>query len=360
MKKKIFFVIPTLAGGGAERVFVNLVKEIDKSLYEVTLIYLSSINKVYEVPSNVHEVDLKVKRVGRAPMRLLKLIRREKPDVVISTLGHMNLLMLLLKNFFPKKTKLVTRLTNIPSKNLSANPINKFIQKKMYILYKLSDKTICQSELMKNDFVKYSHISQKKVIKIFNPVDFNEILYKSKEDPQYNFSKEEKSIFFVGRLNEVKRIPLIIDAFQEYLFKNPSSKLYILGDGPKKSELIEYADDQNLSDHIIFLGFQKNIYKWLKHADLFILASRSEGMPNVLIEAIALEVPVLVLKHPGGTEDIIKCLGLHDKFVGDLVIKEKSFQNYKKDIHDKLVSNFSIENITKQYENVVQSVLNKG
>ncbi|GGJ95051.1 glycosyl transferase [Lentibacillus kapialis] len=359
MKKKIFFIIPTLAGGGAERVFVNLVKEIDKSLYEVSLIYLSITNKVYEVPSNVREVDLKVKRVRHAPMKLLKFIRREKPDVVISTLGHMNLLLLLLKFFFPNKTKLVTRLTLIPSMSLSANPINRFIQKKTYILYKFSDKIICQSELMKDDFIKYAHISQEKVIKIFNPVDFNEILYKSKEDTQYNFCKEEKSIFFAGRLNEVKRIPLIIDAFKEYLFKNPTSKLYILGDGPKKRELIEFADDQNLSDHIKFLGFQKNIYKWLKHADLFIMASRSEGMPNVLIEAIALEVPVLVLKHPGGTEDIIKCLGLHDKFVDDLIINEVSFQNYKKDIHDKLVSNFSIKNIIEQYENVFQSVLDK-
>lgn len=355
MKKKLFFIIPSIAGGGAERVFVNLVNGIDKSLFDVTLIYLSDKGKAYEVTNKVCIINLKVKRVRNAPFKIIKLVRKEKPDLIISTLGHLNMMLLILKNFFPKKTKLIIRQTNIKSLSKSGS---KIIQKKLDKFYSNADRIICQSESMKDDFIKFTNI-EKNVVKIYNPIDIDSVLKKAKEVIDFDFPSDQKNIFFAGRLNAVKRIPLIIDAFKKFHKKNSQSTLYILGEGEDKKQLENYIEKNNLFDSVKLLGFQENPYKWIANADLFLMASKHEGMPNVLLEALALGVPTLILKHPGGTEEIMKTLGIEDRFVEELLITEDSFNNYNKNVGLKLLKNFDVSNVIKQYEKLFIEVIEK-
>ncbi|MYL47159.1 glycosyltransferase [Virgibacillus halodenitrificans] len=358
MKNKVLFIIPSLAGGGAERVFVNIVNTIDKSIFDVTLVCLSTERNVYEVSSDVRVINLKSKRVRNATLKILRLIRKERPSLVVSTLGHLNSMLLMLKLFFPKNTKLIIRQTNIMSFNRGKNTL---IRKKAgNKLYKNADMIVCQSKFMKDDFINITGVKSSNVIKIYNPVDLDSMLIKSNEDIKYEFNEGQINIFFAGRLEEVKRIPLIIDAFQNFREKNHYSKLYILGEGPKKSELMNYTVKKKLSHSVEFLGFQQNPYKWLKHADLFIMASKHEGMPNVLIEAIALGIPVLVLKHPGGTIDILRTLNIEDRFVNNLVIDKNSFDAYDKRVLSILKANFGVEIVVKQYEDLFKSVIQIG
>lgn len=357
MKQKVFFMIPSLAGGGAERVFVNLVKNIDKSIFDVTLICLSNQRNVYELPSEIKQINLNCKRTRNAVFKIIKLIRREKPDLIISTIGQLNLTLLLLKKFFPNKTKVIVRQTFIPSMKKSSNPFKRIMQKIILSNYSKADKVICQSEYMEEDFIKVSGIDSSKVVKIYNPVDLKNIRLKSKEKIEYEINKEYKNIFYAGRLDEVKRIPLIIDAFRQYNDINPKSKLYLIGEGPEIDNLNMNIHKNNLHEKVVLLGFQSNPYKWLSHADLFIMASKHEGLPNVLIEALALEIPVLILKHPGGTGDIMKRLEIEDRFVENLIIKEEFFENYNHDISINLDLYFGVENIVKKYEELFLKII---
>lgn len=358
MGKKIFFIIPSIAGGGAERVFVNLVNEIDKSVFDVTLIYLFDELNAYKVSKDIHTININSNRARNASFKIIKLIRKEKPALVISTLGHLNMMLLILKKTFPRNTKLIIRQTNIMSLRKSESKIQQIKQKVLNKFYNNADKIICQSEFMKKDFMEFTNI-QKNVKKIYNPVDVESILIKSKEIVDYNFTSGQKNFFFVGRLNEVKRIPLIIDAFENYHKKNNESKLYILGEGPERKKLEAYIEKYKLTDSVKLLGFQQNPYKWILHADLFIMASKHEGMPNVLLETIALEIPVLILKHPGGTEEIMKAVGIEDRFVEELIITEKSFNNYNEKVWLKLLENFDVTNVIKKYEKTFIEVLSK-
>lgn len=358
MRKKVFFIIPSIAGGGAEKVFVDLVNGIDKTIFDVTLIYLTDEGKAYEVSSTVRVINLEVKRARNAPIKIIKLIRSEKPELIISTLGHLNTMLLMMKKLFPRKTKLIIRQTNIRSLSKNKNKIQQIIQKTLNKFYNNADEIISQSESMKKDFIKLTNV-RKNVVTIYNPVDVETILIKAKETVDHDFTSAHKNFFFAGRLNEVKRIPLIIDAFKSYHEKHDQSNLYILGEGPEKEKLEDYIKINNLSDSVKLLGFQKNPYKWLKHADLFIMASKNEGMPNVLLEALALEIPVLIQKHPGGTEEIMKALDIEDRFVEELIITESSFNNYNKDVHSKLLENFGAANIIEKYERTFKEVLNR-
>jgi len=358
MKYKVMFFIPSLAGGGAERVFANIINEIDKSTFDVTLVYLSDTRNVYKINNNVNIINLKSNRLRNSPFKILASIRRENPDLIITTHGHMNLLLILLKPFISNKIKLIVRQTNILSFNFSINKIKNRFEKMIFGLLKYSDKIICQSEYMKKDIMMHLKVNEDKIVKIFNPVAIHEVMDKSKEKVDYTFTDNYKYIIFIGRLNEVKNIPTIIDAFEQYYKKvNSKSKLLILGNGPKENELKQLINQKNLKDNVCLLGFQENPYKWLKHSDLFIMASKHEGMPNVLIEALTLEVPVLVQRHPGGTIDIMEALEITDKFLDKLVINDKVFSPYKNDVLLKLRKNFGIEKVVKEYEDLFISML---
>jgi len=357
--KKVFFIIPSLGGGGAERVFVNLIKAIDKTAFDVTLVYLSDDRNVYEIPSDIRVINLRANRLRNSPIKILKLIWSERPNLVVSTQGHMNSMIMILKRFLPKKTKVIIRQTNIMSFDRPKNKTQKIVRSMMKKRYNKADKIICQSKYMMKDFILNTNISEDKVIIIHNPVDINLVQIKSKDKVKYNFISQQKKVFFTGRLDEVKRVPIIIEAFIKFNKKNTNSKLFIMGEGPKRKEIEHCIQENGLSNSIELLGFQKNPYKWLKHADLFVLASKHEGMPNALIESLALDIPVLVLKHPGGSIDILKNLGIEDRFVDKLEIDDESFARYDKSLSPKLKTHFGVENIVKEYERVFLSVLNK-
>jgi len=356
VKKKIIFIIPSLGGGGAERVFVNLVKEIDKSIFEVVLVSITNKKNTYELPNNIKIINFNEKRVMRSPRKIIKLVWKEKPDLLVSTLGHMNQMILLLKPLFPQKTKVIIRQTNIISMNKHNNLMARSIRLINKRLLKGADKIICQSQFMKEDFIEHTGVSDCKVVKIYNPVDIEEVYRLSKENVQYDFANQ-KNIFFIGRLTPVKRVPLIISAFADYHKKNASSRLFILGDGPDKSKIQKIIKGKKLEKHVKLIGFQQNPYKWLKNADLFILASKHEGMPNVLIEALALEIPTLILKHPGGTKDIVDAVDIQERFVEQLEIRQEMFKPYKKNVFHKVKRYFGIKNIVKQYEEVFLKVI---
>src|SRR5699024_6567462 len=159
-----------------ERVFANLINNIDYELFDVTLVCFNNHNNVYKISPKAKVINLNVKRARNAPLRIIKLLRKEKPDLIISTLYQMNLMLMLLKGFLPKKTKIIIRHTMISSMSFSGNNIQTLINRRISKLYKKADKVICQSDFMKQDFIKFSGLDKTKIEVIYNPVDADSIL----------------------------------------------------------------------------------------------------------------------------------------------------------------------------------------
>jgi glycosyltransferase involved in cell wall biosynthesis len=360
-KKKILIAIPSMHGGGAERVILTLLKYFDRDFFDLHLALVSKKGEyLSEIPKDIIIHDLRSKRVLRSFIPLYRLCRRLKPQVILSTLDHLNFLLLFLKPFLPSNVKLIVRGGNTVSNLLQEfkSPlIWTFLYRK---LYPKADKIITQSQYMTKDLVENFSIPKNKILAIYNPVDVRYIEKKSIQgiNPYKAYGKGPH-IISIGRLDHQKQHNILIQSFECLLREKPNAHLWILGTGLLKEKLESFCKELGIIDKVHFVGFQKNPYLWLKHSDLFVLCSQYEGLPNVLLEALACQCPIVVTEHPGGTKEIMEITDLTDRWVKDLIWEEKWFFNLSETIRFKIDRNFGINQIVKQYEKVLIDAINQ-
>ena len=358
--KKLFLIIPSLHRGGAERVVSILANHLDRNIFDTTLVLLekrgSYLKDLYE---DIKIIDLQQKRVSSSILPLVKLINKQKPDLVFSTLGHLNLSLMFLKIFLPKETKFIAREASIPSILNKGEKYPKLFNLLYKKLYPKFDKIICQSNYMLNDLNQNFSIDKSKMVVINNPIDFEKIeqnLLNEKVEDLLPHNK--KNIIAVGSLEAVKGYEQLIEAF--VYIKRKDIMLSIIGEGSKKEELEKMILDFGLNDRVKLLGFKDNPYQYMKQAKLLVLTSQFEGFPNTVLEAMACGVPVVAYKCPGGIEEII----LEDKngwFVkyGDIYGLAKAIEKHiehkldirqvKKSVYDR----YNLKYIIKKYENLL-------
>ena len=354
--KKVLLILPSLRGGGAERVMVTLLKYLDRNKFDLHLALISKEGPyLAEVPDDVPVYDLEAKRVRYAFIPMLKLIRKLKPEVVISTLGHLNLSLIMLKWLMPTGTRLFVRQTNIISESLKLSSFPVFWRFVYSLLYKRADCIICQSDYMKDDLVSNLGVPEDKIVRVYNPVDIKLIRKRANSGENPFFRTSSTNLIAVGRLNRVKGYDRLLNSMPDLLKLIPNAKLWIIGEGELEEELKEQCNKLGLNEKVRFVGFQENPYVWMKYADLFVLSSYHEGLPNVLLEAIACNCPVVVLDHPGGTREIMERLGLNNRLrFNDLNYSFDLFNKLDEKAYQKLNEVFGIDHIVKEYERLFQ------
>lgn len=306
MKKKVAIIIPSLEGGGAERVIVNIVKYLNKDKFDLKLIVIKKTGAyVHLIPNDVNIVDLDCDRVRKSTFKLLNELNNFKPDVILSTLEHLNIILLLMKPFLKGKPKIIIREANTPSRNMSSlSALKKKIYAKMYkILYSRATCIVAQCAEMKADIIETLSLDKDKIVYIYNPVDLEEIeSLKIKFNP---FEKENINIVAIGRLAYQKGFDNLIDAFELVSKQITNAHLIILGDGPLKNDLKKRVIDQKLIGKVEFLNFQENPYPYLFFSDMYVLSSRWEGFPNTMLEALACETKVVSTDCKSGPKEIL-------------------------------------------------------
>ncbi|WP_052343618.1 glycosyltransferase [Bacillus massiliigorillae] len=352
MKRRLMFVVPSLRGGGAEKVMVTLLKYLDRSKFTLILVLLSKEGKyIDDIPNDVETIDLKAVRVRHSFISLVKVIRKVKPDVVFSTQGHLNIGMIALKPFIGKRTKLIVREANTVSEIVKIAPKPKVWRMLYKFFYRRADVVICQSKYMMEDLLVNFKIPTEKLCHIYNPVDIKRIEKLSQIDSNpFERSKASINVVAVGRLVYQKGFDRLIESVPKLMECIPDAKLWIIGEGDLKEELVKKRDDFGLSKKIELIDFQENPYKWLKNADLFVLPSYYEGLPNVLLEAIACECPVIALEHPGGTKEIMEITGQEDRYIQSFDWQQAWLAKPDGNIKDLLSNKFQVSRIVKEYE----------
>lgn len=293
----ILFILPNLNSGGSERVIVNIIRSLNCSEYNICLVLINKIGELIDlVPSEVKIVDLGIKRTRYSFFKMLIAIHKIKPEVIFSSTNRTNILLLATSYFFIYKSKIIIREPNSPYAQYILKKLPRYYIFLIKLLYHKANIVIAQTESMKNEINKYFKIPESKIKVITNPIDHQYIdsQLQSSKNP---YPQEFVNVVASGRIVKQKGFDFLIKAFRRVVDENNNFRLYILGsegDGKYKRNLVSLINELELNGHIFFEGFQSNPFVYYKYADLFVLSSRWEGLPNVVLESLYLNTPVVV------------------------------------------------------------------
>ncbi len=300
---KIGFLINDLNAGGAERATASLASSFANHGIHTEIITFSDTEsfypldeKVLRVPVGFEEIEhsLSLKRIIGAVKRMLQLrsfVKKRKLDILIGMSFSMTWYTVFCTLF--TKTKAVGTERNNPYR-YKASKFNTVLRK---IFYGICDGYIFQTEKSAKFFTE----KLKRTDAILPNAIFNENVYKLTPP-----DTGEKVICAVGRLNKQKRFDLLIDAFALIADSMPDYKLIIYGEGELRNELQSQIDSKNLSDRIALPGTDAQALKQVNKSSVYVLSSDYEGMPNVLMEAMALGVPCVSTRCDMGPEELIE------------------------------------------------------
>ncbi len=361
-KKRILFVLPTLSAGGAERVVSHLLNNLNREVFQPELLLILKGNHTYlkNIKSDVvvHELNISENIKYFFLQTLIKIIQL-KPNIVFVGLSGINVLLSPFIPFFKRKITWIARETNTISLHVK-NKRMLFLHRHFYKNY---DTIIAQSQDMKSDLTLNFNVPESKVKVINNPIDTDFIDSKLNEEVDVNLPKDKIKLLACGRLVRQKGFDLLIDAFAE----NPNKErcqLSIIGNSNSEeyTNILKYKIDKNkLGDLVKLEGFQENSYKWLSDADLFILSSRYEGFPNVVLESLYCGTPVIANDCKGGLREIIKegengyIFNFANNNFEEVLNKALNTKFSREHISDNAKSRFGLEKIMQQYNQVLNN-----
>lgn len=353
MKKKYCIFIPSLGGGGAEKVVALLANFLSKKENtEVFLIVLRSEGVYWEfIDKKVKIVNLNQNRVLKGILPLSNWIRLNKPDVIFSALSHVNVAVALAKKISRHPCNLIISEHSTIS---DAFILNKKLYKFIFsFFYNQADHIVAVSKGVKDDLSKTLNINPHKIIVINNPVYPN-----VKTELRINFNnffknKKHKVILSIGRLEKEKNYINLLKAFRN--LENDNLGLVILGEGKERKILETYIIDNKLTDKVILPGFVKDPFVWINSCDLFVSSSEREGFGNAIVEAMAYGLNIVSTDCVGPREI------LQDGRFGVLVPRDDP-KALSEEIHN-LLSNpnrFNKEDILNRSSDFSESVIFKS
>lgn len=306
--KKVAILIPSLMGGGAERVMVTLANEFFLRGFNVDLI-VSRGGGAYskEVNPGVRVVDFKKKRLLYSFFPIIQYMRKETPDAMLSALNSTNILAIIARIISGASFKLVVSERAVTSVALADNPLKrvKLVPFLMRLLYPKADLVVAVAQGVADDLLNTYKVPSHKVLVIYNPVVSRQLIEKSYESFNQKYFGSTPVIIAAGRLTSQKRFSVLLSAFA-VLLKKRDANLVILGEGELEGELRKLAEKLCINDKVHFPGFVKNPFVWMKNASLFVLSSAYEGLPGVLIQAMACGTPVVSTDCPSGPKEILE------------------------------------------------------
>lgn len=306
--KEILFVLPNLRTGGAQKTYIRLANILYKKGIDLEIIILGGIDDLYKaINPNIKCTFFKKKRISSAFWKLCIYLKKTKPRNIITCMNYMNVLTTIASKLTTPKSKIIISERGVFSEETNLGKLYYFLFKILSSLtYRLSDEIIAVSEGVANDLSKTLKLKKEKIKVIYNPTVSKELIRKSheliKSDDLYFFKKP--TIISIGRLEDVKGYDLLIKAFSIVL-KEIDASLIIIGEGSLRKNLINLSKKLKVNKSIWLPGIISNPYPYLKKADVFVLSSRLEGLPNVLIEAMALGKTVISTNCRYGPSEII-------------------------------------------------------
>ena len=288
--KRIVFFIPKLGMGGAERVVSILTRHLIRRGEQVEIVLYYDSEPFYDIHPDIQITYVERQTRSRNLLRNLLWLRRyftKNADLVISFLAQFN--MVALTALFGTGIPVIVADRNDPRHM----PMQAPVRLARNVLYHLADTVVVQTQHNKAYF---SAALQRKCKIIYNPVDLQE------KKGMALGTEKKKRIVSVARLMKQKNQLMLIDAFSRFKKDYPDYTLTIYGEGPFQGELEKHIAELGLENSVFLPGKVQNVFDCIADAELFVLSSDFEGMPNALIEAMCLGLPVISTRVSGATD----------------------------------------------------------
>lgn len=350
---KIMAVITGMKSGGAERVMATLCNEFSKN-NEVRLIILKEEESDYEISDRVDIIagNIKHKNVFKSIFFVKKQIINFEPDVVLSFMTNTNIVTLVAKKISKRKCPVIISVRANPD---YSNWIYYFFKK---LIFPIANGCVFQTKQAQEC---YKNILKCNSVVIRNPLsrDFNIKPYTGIRN---------KKIVCTARLSTEKNQQLLIRAFDRIKDKYPDFRVEIYGEGPDRGKLQSLIEKLNIEHQVILMGRKKNIIECIQDASIFVLPSNSEGMPNSLLEAMALGIPSISTDCPiGGPSVIVNnnengvLIPMNDEnaliSAIERIINDKDFADKISKNGTHVVDDFNTEKVCKEWEDYLKSFI---
>lgn len=307
-RRHIAIYVPSLRGGGAERIMVILANGMAARGHRVDLVLTQAIGPYLpDVADNVRIVDLKRGRVLTSLLPLARYLRRERPDAMLSALNHANIIAILARKLARSRTRLVVSEHNAPSRALCDSAIGWVMRHLIRRFYPLADRVVCVSRAMASEMHDLLGVPQSKLSTIHNPLDIEKVRHRAGAPADHPWLTDHTApvILAAGRLTRQKDYPTLLDAFAR-LRKDRDARLIILGQGEEEAKLKALAGKLGIADDVSFAGFRDNPFAFMARCDLYVMSSAWEGFGNVLVEAMACGARVVSTDCPSGPNEILE------------------------------------------------------
>jgi glycosyltransferase involved in cell wall biosynthesis len=310
--KKVLFLIDTLDGGGAEKVFYDIVRNLNRTKYEIDILLIENrglykdkleklgFNIEYLLKKRGNRIVDKIKKsIYIFFPQLIKKIYEKNYDVQIGFLeGNTTVITANTKGNRKKIGWVHIDLEKTRNQKGIEQRINSFIERRAY---RKLDKIVCVADDTKKAFLRLYPELKDKVEVIYNLIDVEEIQEKACEKER-KFNNQKINIISVGRLVKQKGYDILLEAHYELLKEGLDYNIYILGEGVERKELEKYIKEKQIEKNTFLLGFKENPYPYIKEANIFVSSSRNEGFSLVVAEALCLGKPIIATKCAGPIE----------------------------------------------------------
>lgn len=307
--KRIAIALPHLHGGGAERVAVNLANAFALRGYAVDMVLLSASGEfLFDLLQAVRVVDLKISRMRWAILPLVQYLRSERPTVILACMWPLTVITLWARVLARVPTRVVVaEHTTWSTSELLVRPtLGWQIRSSMHRFFPKANGIVAVSEGAADDLARFAGLDRATISVIYNPVVGKALTRRTVPplQPQAWCAGVHRRILAVGRLTPIKDYATLLRAFA-ILHQRLDVRLLILGEGACRPALETQARELGIADCVSMPGFVKDPMSYYQHADLFVLSSTGEGLPTVIIEALAVGTPVVSTDCRSGPREIL-------------------------------------------------------
>ena len=279
-------------------------------MYDISIVFVKKTGENIEyIPNYVDVYDLNVRKTIFSIFKLREMIKKINPYAIYSTLNrtHITLYLSLLRLNY--SNKIILRMPTSPKLLIEQDGMNIIFKFLLEKVLKSANLIIAQTPEMKDEIAFYHNVNREKIGVLINPLDteFIDNNLKDIKNPFRN-SKEIINVVASGRATHAKAYDILIPAFQKVYLKNKNFRLFIIGANyeNEQKDYEKLAEELGVGDVVKFLGFQKNPYKYYYYSDLFVLSSRREGLPNVVLENLYLHKPIVATRCISFMESLIQ------------------------------------------------------